>query len=46
MAKQIISMNVDSHIYAKYAKFCREKGIVMSKQVENFMEKFLKRKEL
>lgn len=41
MGKQIISMNVDSNVYAKYSKICKDKGLVMSKQIENFMKKFL-----
>ncbi|MBW2988905.1 hypothetical protein KY358_01155 [Candidatus Woesearchaeota archaeon] len=41
MPKQIISMNVDSKVYSTYSKVCREKGIIMSKQVENFMKKFV-----
>ena len=38
--RQIISMNVDSKVYSKYANLCKEKGIIMSRQVENFMKKF------
>ncbi len=34
-------MNVDSSIYNKYSKICKEKGLIMSKQIENFMKKFL-----
>ena len=45
MAKQIISMNVDSKVYSKYTKLCKEKGLVMSKQIENFMKKFNKAKK-
>lgn len=41
MPKQIISMNVDSNVYTKYSKICKEKGLIMSKQIENFMKKFL-----
>lgn len=41
MPKQIISMNVDSKIYTNYSKICKEKGLIMSKQIENFMKKFL-----
>lgn len=41
MDKQIISMNVDSKIYAKYSQICKERGLIMSKQIENFMKKFL-----
>jgi len=42
MPKKIISMNVDSIIYSKYCKMCKEAGIIMSKQVENFMKEKLK----
>ena len=41
MPKQIISMNVDSKVYSEYCKICKEKGIIMSKQIENYMKKFL-----
>ena len=41
MPKKIISMNVDSKVYSEYSKSCKEKGIIMSKQVENFMKKIL-----
>lgn len=41
MTKQIISMNVDSKIYSDYSKVCKGMGLVMSKQIENFMKKFL-----
>ena len=34
-------MNVDSKVYSEYSKSCKEKGIIMSKQVENFMKKIL-----
>ena len=42
MAKKIISLSVDEGVYAKYLKLCKEKGLVMSKQVENFMIEYLK----
>jgi len=45
MAKQIISMNVDSKVYAKYSELCKEEGIIMSKQVEKFMKKFIEEKK-
>lgn len=34
-------MNVDSKIYAKYSQICKERGLIMSKQIENFMRRFL-----
>ena len=39
MPKKIISLNVDEEVYSKYSKRCREKGLIISKQVENFMKK-------
>ncbi len=41
MSKKIISLNIDQDIHSKYSKRCREKGMIMSKQVENFMKKRL-----
>lgn len=34
----IKSFNLAEEVYAKYSKFCKEHGIIMSKQVELFME--------
>jgi len=45
MPKQIISMNVDSKVYSKYVEICKEKGLIMSKQIENFMIEFLKKRK-
>ena len=42
MPKKIISLNVDEKVYSSYSKNCREKGLIISKQVENFMKKELK----
>ncbi|MBW2984119.1 hypothetical protein KY361_03335 [Candidatus Woesearchaeota archaeon] len=39
MSKKIISLNVDEDIYSQYSKLCKEKGLIISKQVENFMKK-------
>ena len=41
MPKKIISLNIDEEVYSKYYKGCREKGMIISKQVENFMKKRL-----
>ena len=35
-------MNVDCKVYGRFCKYCKEEGIVMSKQVEKFMDKMLK----
>ena len=39
MAKKIISLNVDEEVYSTYSGRCKEKGLIISKQVENFMRK-------
>ncbi|MBW2980015.1 hypothetical protein KY360_01180 [Candidatus Woesearchaeota archaeon] len=39
MPKKIISLNVDEKVYSRYSKISKEKGLIMSKQVENFMKK-------
>ena len=41
MAKKIISLNIDQKVHSEYSKRCKEAGIIMSKQVENFMKKRL-----
>jgi len=35
--KKTVSLSVDDQIYEKYRKFCKENGIILSKQVELFM---------
>ena len=35
----IKSFNIDNELHKKYARRCKEKGISMSKQVENFIRK-------
>ena len=42
MAKKIISMHVDEKVYAKFLKYCKDRGMIMSKLVENFMDKKVK----
>ncbi|MBI2140646.1 hypothetical protein HYU14_07010 [Candidatus Woesearchaeota archaeon] len=36
--KQTISLSVDSKTYEEFTGQCREKGLIISKQVENFMK--------
>jgi antitoxin component of RelBE/YafQ-DinJ toxin-antitoxin module len=43
MPKKIISLSVDEDVYRRYIRLCKENGIVMSKQVENFMSEIIKR---
>ncbi|MBI2673093.1 hypothetical protein HYX19_02435 [Candidatus Woesearchaeota archaeon] len=43
MAKKTISLSVEKEIYEEYRKYCEQKGIILSKQVENFMVEELKK---
>ena len=43
MPKKRITLSVDSRIYNKYRDYCQEKGIILSKQVEFFLKKELKK---
>lgn len=41
MAKKTISLSVEEEVYEKYKKYCEQKGIILSKQFENFMKEEL-----
>ena len=41
MGKKTVSLSIDEEVYEKYRKYCEEKGIIISKQVELFMQKEL-----
>jgi len=45
MAKKIISMNVDCSVYGKFCKYCKGEGLIMSKQIENFMKHMLEERK-
>jgi len=44
MANKKVTLSVDSEVYDKYKKYCEQKGIILSKQVELFMKEQLKKK--
>jgi len=41
MVKKTISLSVEEEIYEHYRNYCEEKGIILSKQFENFMKEEL-----
>ncbi|MBI2575818.1 hypothetical protein HYV84_01285 [Candidatus Woesearchaeota archaeon] len=41
MGKQTISLSVEKKVYEEYSKTCKEQGMIISKQVENFMKEKL-----
>ena len=42
MAAKNITLRVNSETYERYRQFCKEKGILVSRQFEIMMEKQLK----
>ena len=43
MVKKTIALSIEEDIYNKYKAYCDKRGIIISKQVELFMEKLLKK---
>jgi len=46
MAKRTVSLSVEEGVYEIYRKFCEQKGIILSKQFENFMIEELKKNNI
>lgn len=38
MTKKRINLSIDDGIYEKFQKYCRERGMVVSKKVELYMK--------
>ena len=45
MPNKRITLSVDAEIYEKYKKYCDRKGLIISKQIENFMRREVQRWE-
>ena len=43
MAKNTVSLSVEEEVYEEYRRYCEQKGIILSKQFENFMVEELKK---
>jgi len=43
MGKKRVTLSVDKKAYDEYIRYCREKGIILSKQVEFFIKNELKK---
>jgi len=41
MVNKRITLSVDAEIYEKYREYCEKKGLIISKQIENFMREEL-----
>lgn len=42
MASKNVTLKIDSKVYDEYRKYCKEKGLIISKQFENFIKEELK----
>jgi hypothetical protein len=43
MPKKNITLSVDLNIYENYVKFCKKRGLVVSRQFELMMENHMKK---
>lgn len=41
VAKKTVALSIEEETYNAYKEYCDEKGIILSRQVENFMKKEL-----
>jgi len=39
------ALSVDAEVYEKYKEYCEERGLIISKQIENIMRDGLKNKK-
>ena len=46
MPSKSVTLKVDSKVYDEYRKFCKEKGLIVSKQFENFIKEELKKNKI
>jgi hypothetical protein len=45
VGKKTVALSIEEAVYNKYKLYCDEKGIILSRQVENFMKKELEKNE-
>ena len=43
MGRITVALSLDEENYKKYKKYCEERGIILSRQVDKFMEEELKK---
>ena len=43
MSKKIVSLSVEKEIYNEYKRICEGKGLILSKQFENFITEEIKK---
>lgn len=42
--KKNVTIHIDSNLYDEYSEYCKMEGLVLSRQIEKFMEKELSKK--
>jgi len=42
MPSKNVTLKIDSKVYDEHRKFCKEEGIIVSKQIEKFIKEELK----
>ena len=42
MGNEKLTLSIDEKVLKKFKEYCKEKGLIISKQVENFMKNTLK----
>lgn len=42
MPSKNVTLKIDSKVYDEYRKYCKDKGLIVSKQFENFIKEELK----
>ncbi len=43
--KKNVTIHIDSTLYDQYSDFCKKEGLVLSRQIEKFIEKELNKNE-
>ncbi len=43
MPSKNVTLKIDSKVYDEYRKFCKEEGLIVSKQIEKFIKEQLRK---
>jgi hypothetical protein len=43
MPSKSVTLKIDSEVYDEYRKFCKEEGLIVSKQIEKFIKEQLRK---
>jgi hypothetical protein len=45
VSRKTVALHLDEEIYQEYRKFCQNNAIILSRKIDDFMKKELKRPE-